>query len=133
MNCDQARALLSDYVDGTLAGPDLDALSDHVRRCRDCAADADGLRETIALLRGLPPWKAPPGLMEGISAGFAREGRKPSLWRTLFLPVHVKIPLEAAAAVLLFLLVYGIPGMTTRTDVAPASSPRTAISSAASG
>jgi hypothetical protein len=44
--------------------------------------------------------------LERIREGIVQERAGRPLWKRLFLPAHVKIPLEATAAVLLFLLVY---------------------------
>jgi hypothetical protein len=126
MTCDQVQQRLSDFLDGSLADAEGAAVLSHVGQCPRCAAEADGLRETIALLKSLLPLEAPPELLERISdaVGPSRAGTKPSLWRTLFLPAHVKIPLEAAAAVLLFLLVYGLPAGTPRMKApSPAAPP----------
>ncbi len=106
MDCERAQILLSDYLGGALPGSDLAEVAAHLRDCRPCSAGAEGLRETLALLRNLPPVKAPPELLERIREGIVQERADRPLWKRLFLPAHVKIPLEAAAAVLLFLLVY---------------------------
>lgn len=109
MDCERVRDRLSDFHDGSLAGEDLRGVADHLQECRECKAESEGLKETVALLRNLPPGKAPPQLMKGVMARIAAtEPRGVPLWKKLFLPAHVKIPLEAAAAVLLFLLVFGI-------------------------
>jgi hypothetical protein len=117
MTCNQVQPRLSDFLDGSLADAERATVLNHVGQCPRCAAEADGLREAIALLKSLLPREAPPELLERITdaVGPNRAGTKPSIWRTLFLPAHVKIPLEAAAAILLFFLVYGLPAGTPRT------------------
>lgn len=105
MDCERIKSLLSDWLDGSIAGSDLAEVTAHLRECRPCSAEAEGLKGTIALLRGLPPVKAPPELMEKVRLGIGQERASRPLWKKLFLPAHVKIPLEAAAVVLLFLLV----------------------------
>jgi hypothetical protein len=108
MDCERAQGLLSGFLDGSLPNGDRAGVNAHLKECPPCKAAKEGLEETLLLLRSLPPVPAPPELLEGVRRGIARE-EPPArpLWKKLFLPAHVKIPLEAAAAVLLFFLVYG--------------------------
>jgi hypothetical protein len=110
MDCERVRDLLSDFHDGTLGEEERLRVDFHLRQCPACTTEAEGLKETVALLRGLSPGKAPPELLGGVLARIAAaEPAETPLWKKLFLPAHVKIPLEAAAAILLFFLVYGLP------------------------
>ncbi len=107
MECDRILELLPGRIDGSLAEP-LAAEADlHLRDCPRCSAEEEALKETLALLRNLPAEKAPPELLEGVRRRIARE-RRPAAGRGWFASTRFRIPLEAAAAVLLFLLVYGI-------------------------
>jgi hypothetical protein len=108
MDCERVQDLLSDFLDGSLPESGRAGVNAHLRDCLACRSAKEGLEGTLLLLRGLPPTEAPPGLLEGVRRGIAREKASAlPLWKKLFLPAHIKIPLEAAAAVLLFLLVYG--------------------------
>jgi len=113
MDCRLARDLLTDYQDGALDAADAAALAAHLRGCGECA-DCDGsLLAVREALRGLPPDPAPPELLPGILAAVEGEDRdvrtdprpgradatRPFLSR-------YRLPLEAAAAVLLFVSVY---------------------------
>src|SRR5512134_250261 len=108
MDCERVQDLLSDHLEGTLPGIDQAGVASHLAECLRCRMVKEGLEETILRLRNLPPRPAPPDLLEGIRSRIAREegGARP-LWKKRSLPAYVKIPLEAAAAVVLFLLVYG--------------------------
>lgn len=109
MDCDRVRDLLSDYVKEELPGGARDAVAAHLEGCASCAADAAGLSETLALLSALPREKAPPELLGLVMERIAREAPGPrGWWRKTFAPARVRIPVEAAAAVLLVVLVYGI-------------------------
>lgn len=108
MECERIQDLLSDFLDGSLADNGRAEVSAHLRECRGCAAAAEGLENTLRLLRNLPPEKAPPELLDRIRRETAGSAPAKPLWKKLFLPAHVKIPIEAAAAVLLFLLVYSV-------------------------
>jgi len=113
MDCGLARNLLTEYQDGALDAAAAAALAAHLRGCGECADCAGSLLAVREALRGLPPDPAPPELLPGILAAVEGEDRdvrtdprpgradatRPFLSR-------YRLPLEAAAAVLLFASVY---------------------------
>src|SRR5512140_372361 len=113
MDCKQVRNLLSEYQDGTLDAAAAAALAAHLRGCGECADCAGSLLAVRELLRDLPPDPAPPELLGRVLAAVDAEDRdarahsapgggeaeRPFLTR-------FRIPLEAAAAVLLFASLY---------------------------
>ena len=113
MDCTQARDRLSEYQDGALDAVAAEALAVHMRGCGECAGCAGSLLAVRELLRGLPPDPAPPELLARVLAAVEAEDRdaradgapggadatRPFLSR-------FRIPLEAAAAVLLFASIY---------------------------
>lgn len=108
MECTRTEDLLSAYLDGDLPEGERERVAEHIRHCNRCAGEERALRETISLLRNLPAESAPPGLLEGVRTRIGGERASAPLWKKLFLPAHIKIPLEAAAVALIFLAVYGI-------------------------
>lgn len=133
MECERVQDLLSEFLEGTMPEKERAGVAAHLRSCGTCANAAEGLENTIRMLRNLTPEKAPPELLEKIRMETARHApEKADLWKRLFLPAHVKIPIEAAAVVLLVLLGYGIqqkekPPLATllpppRTESSPAAS-----------
>jgi len=107
MECTRTQDLLSSYLDGDLSDREQERIAGHIRQCSHCAEEERALRETLSLLRSLPAEAAPPELLKGVKLRIAEKTAVP-LWKKVFLPAHIKIPLEAAAVVLVFLLVYGI-------------------------
>jgi anti-sigma factor RsiW len=126
MECTRTWDLLSSYLDGDLSDREQEGIADHIRQCSRCAEEERALRETLTLLRALPAEAAPPELLKGVRLRIGEKTAVP-LWKKLFLPVHIKIPLEAAAVVLVFLLVYGIQKEMPATTPVP-SPPATAES-----
>lgn len=55
--CEEARALMSDYVDGELDTEDRKRVERHVRFCHRCHTVLDNLRQTLGRLRGLQETK----------------------------------------------------------------------------
>jgi anti-sigma factor RsiW len=122
MECARAWDLLSAYLDGDLPEREREGIAAHLRHCARCAEEERALKETLSLLKHLPPGAAPPGLLAGIRLRLEKEQAAPPLWKKLFLPAHIKIPLEAAAVVLVFLLAYGIRKEMPASKVSPAPS-----------
>jgi hypothetical protein len=126
MDCRLARDLLTEYQDGALDAAAAAALAAHLRGCGECADCAGSLLAVREVLRGLPPDPAPPELLPRILAAVEGEARdvradphpvgadatRPFLSR-------FRLPLEAAAVVLLFAAVYGYQ----RTSIPPVRPP----------
>ena len=101
MTCDEARDAFSDLYDGILSGPPLVALSRHLDECRACQAEWTAFRQAMRAVSDLgvddPPLDFASRVMERIE--------RPSWWRRaaqlLVFPLPVKLPLHAAALVLL--------------------------------
>jgi len=66
MNCEQARDILSEYIDGELAPELRRDLEQHVAECARCRAALDTLRRTAEAVRDLPKVPAPRGLSKTI-------------------------------------------------------------------
>jgi negative regulator of sigma E activity len=129
MDCTQVRNLLSEYQDGALDVEAAAALAVHLRGCGECAGCAGSLLAVREALRSLPPDPAPPELLARVRAAVEAEDRdaragsaqggadatRPFLSR-------FRIPLEAAAAVLLFASVYWYQ-RTATLPVRPPSAP----------
>ena len=73
MTCESARAQLTAYLDGELAGDRGSALRGHLRECDACrraASDEAAIRDG---LRSLPPLDPPASLWAGVQARLAQE------------------------------------------------------------
>jgi hypothetical protein len=80
-------------------------VEDHVRQCVRCQGELVLLQRTIAVLRGLDDVEVPASLSAAVQAGIrARRRRR---WRGiaswLFFPIHVKLPIQAVALLLVSL------------------------------
>jgi len=100
MNCHDAREMLSALVDGELTPDEQSRVDAHVAECADCRKEHERLGSTIALLRQLDRPRAPVAFVDRVL-----EVVQPKPWYrrwlgSLFLPVSVKLPAEAAALLL---------------------------------
>jgi hypothetical protein len=120
---------LTEYQDGALDAAAAAALAAHLRGCGECADCAGSLLAVREVLRGLPPDPAPPELLPRILAAVEGEDRDvrvdPHSGRadaTRPFLSRLRLPLEAAAVVLLFAGVYWYQ-RSPATVVRPPSAP----------
>ena len=100
MTCHDAREQLSALLDDALAASERGAVETHLATCAECRRELTRLRETVALLERLPPVHAPAGFVDRVMAQTSRSSWRRRLRDALFLPLRVKLPLEAAALLL---------------------------------
>ena len=104
MTCDDARDLFSALVDDAVSSEERDALDAHLAVCPDCRRELEGFQRTVALVRATPPVRAPAGFVDRVLAAARPVPWYQRLARRLFIPLPVKLPLEAAAIVLVTFL-----------------------------
>lgn len=112
----------SDLADDELS-PDLRLeVEAHLTACADCRREWEGFQGMLAMLHDLPRLRAPEGFVERVRAATRPAPRSRRLVRSLFVPVHVKVPLQVAALALVVLgAVYLTPpspdpGLVARSD-----------------
>ena len=129
MDCGLARNLLTEYQDGALDAAAAAALAAHLRGCGECSDCAGSLLAVREVLRGLPPDPAPPELLprileavEGEDRDVRADPRPGGADATRPFLSRFRLPLEAAAVVLLFAGVYWYQ-RSPATVVRPPSAP----------
>jgi RNA polymerase sigma-70 factor (ECF subfamily) len=126
MTCPEVRDRLSAWLDEDLPPAERREVEAHLSGCAPCRQEGERLRRTVALLAGLGRPRAPAGFVDRVL-----ERVEPAPWyrrlaRGLFVPVPVKVPLQAAAAVLVAImavLVYERTPELSRPPVVPAPVP----------
>ena len=108
MNCDDIELLVFDYVNKDLSANARRRVDKHLAECPVCALKMEMAQSSLSLL---DQW-APPKLSEDFADQLAEQiqlPRKPfweKLKEKIFLPVHIKMPVQAmAAAALIFLVI----------------------------
>jgi len=71
--CDATKARFTEYLDGRLTGLEMQRVSAHLDRCRDCAAEWTSLRNMQSTLAALGPVKEPPDLLLKIRVAVSHE------------------------------------------------------------
>ena len=102
MKCRDIENKLSAYLEGIVSPKEKEGVENHLSSCQMCRKALEELRRTNALVKGLeqvepPPW-FPQKIMTRVRA--EQESRK-SILQRLFYPLHIKVPLEAFATVLI--------------------------------
>jgi hypothetical protein len=100
MTCHDVRDRLSLLMDEALALPERAAVDAHLATCAECRRELEQLRATVALLDRLPPARAPAGFVDRVMAEAYRPSWPRRALDALFVPLRVKLPLEAAAVLL---------------------------------
>ncbi len=65
---DKLESRLSEFVDGTLADTEQDAVEEHLAQCGSCRAELEGLRAVLERAQGLRTMSPPRDLWPGIAA-----------------------------------------------------------------
>jgi putative zinc finger protein len=126
VTCAEMRDLFSARADDALAAGERARLDAHLIACAECAAEWRRFEGTVGLLRAVPPARAPAGFVDRVLAARPRPWYR-RLARSAFVPWPVKLPLEAAAIVLVaglaILIVQGSPELqqAARTPAPPAA------------
>ncbi|MBI3988173.1 MAG: zf-HC2 domain-containing protein [candidate division NC10 bacterium] len=102
MECHDVQERFSGYFDGDLSDEERTSVASHLNRCPICQEEWERFRKTVSLISMLGELHAPEGFAARV---LERVDQRP--WRkmvqTLFFPLHVKLPLEAFALVILAL------------------------------
>jgi anti-sigma factor RsiW len=100
MKCEHVQEKLSEYLDGFLDRDTSSLIQSHLTSCSRCQAELQALAEAKRSVAGLPVIEPPPGFSQRVMSRVREEAERPNLFRRLFLPMHIKIPIHALALLL---------------------------------
>ena len=103
MTCAENREQHSALLDGELTVEARARVQAHLDGCGECAGELARLARMLGMLHALPPERAPVGFVDRVL-----EAARPTPWyvrlgRRVLLPWRVKVPLEAAAVIVVAL------------------------------
>jgi hypothetical protein len=104
MNCEDVQKYLSDLLDKSLDVERVQEIGYHLAACSLCSEEMASLTECQRLVSGLPAVEPPVGFTNRVMAEVREAANPTSLWERLFLPLRIKIPLQATAVVLIAVL-----------------------------
>lgn len=103
--CGDIDRQLTAYLEGFLPEKDRKIVEEHLSLCIHCAEALEDLRRTRAILAGMDEVDPPPWLAERIMSQIQeKEDQKEGIFRRLFFPLHIKIPVQALATVFVVVL-----------------------------
>ncbi|MBU1161851.1 MAG: zf-HC2 domain-containing protein, partial [Proteobacteria bacterium] len=105
MDCAGIQELLSEYIDGTLDAKAVQVVEKHFLACENCKETLVSLSAMVEELNALEPVKAPADFLEKIHQRMEQRSDLNRLFRKLFVPFKIKIPLQLAAAATASILV----------------------------
>jgi len=100
MNCQEVKELFSDYLDGRLAPSQVILLEEHANICSACAPELADLRATVSLMGSLGGIETSADFLARVNEKIDQTRNPGRLWSRLFEPIRIKLPLEAAALLL---------------------------------
>jgi anti-sigma factor RsiW len=105
MNCENIRELLNAYIDGILSDKDRAVVESHLQTCNDCRNELDELKAAIKLVRGMDRIVPPPWFAEQVMSKVREDAvKEKGIIQSLFYPLHIKVPIQAFATVVVAIL-----------------------------
>jgi len=109
MDHNEIRHKLSEYIDDAVSPQDRAAIDGHLKTCTTCSDALAELRKTIEQVKQIEEVEAPAWMTQKIMANVRAEAEeKKGLFRRLFYPLAVKLPIQAVAVLFLTVTVFYI-------------------------
>jgi hypothetical protein len=105
MECRSVRQRLSAYLEGIIPSEEKKVIEEHLLSCQPCSMALGDLKREGELLRSLEEVEPPAWMKQKVLARIRREQEaKKSIFEKLFFPLRIKVPIQAAAMVLIAVL-----------------------------
>ena len=109
MDCKEVGKRLPAFLEGDVSGLEAEELRKHFDSCDPCRKVCRDLEKSGYLLRNLTEVEPPPWFTQKIMARIEEEAEKKKSWlEKLFFPLHIKIPIEAVASLLIAFLAWQV-------------------------
>lgn len=113
MTCGEMESLLAGLIDGALSDEERNRVEAHLRSCETCRKALADLKNADRLVKRMEEVEPPPWLKTRVMARVLEEAReearaKPGILRMLFYPLHVKVPIQALATVLIAVVAWNV-------------------------
>jgi hypothetical protein len=103
------RHKLSEYIDGSVTAEEKAEIEEHLKTCTVCSDALRELKKTVEHIKALEEVEPPTWMMQKTMAKVRAEAeQKQGFFDRLFLPLHVKLPIQAVAALFLAIAAFYI-------------------------
>jgi hypothetical protein len=107
MTCNEIENRLPAYLEDLLPPEEQKNITEHLASCPRCSRAFEDLKRADQLVRGLEEVEPPPFFEQRIMSRVREEaGRKQGILQRLFYPLHIKIPIQALATLLVAVLAF---------------------------
>jgi len=107
MNCKEIHNLLPAYLEDILSPEEKKSIESHLASCALCSRYLADLKKAGSLVKGLGEVEPPPFFEQRIMARVREEaGQKKGILRKFFYPLHIKVPIQALATILVAVLAF---------------------------
>jgi len=102
MECADIQKKLSAYIDDAISPEERMLIDEHLTSCQECSVSLSDMRKTLEYIQKLEDIEPPPWLTQKVMARIRLEAKpKRGILQKLFYPLHIKLPIEAAAVFLI--------------------------------
>ncbi|MRR39194.1 DUF2275 domain-containing protein, partial [bacterium] len=109
MTCKEIEVLLPGMIDGALADAEKKRIEAHLESCASCRKAFADLRKTDERVKSLEEVEPPYWLKTRVMARVREAAeQKEGIFRKLFYPLHVKVPIQALATVLIAIVAWNV-------------------------
>jgi hypothetical protein len=123
MVCKHIEQKLPAYLEDALPPQEKGLVEEHLASCPQCKKAMENLEKTEKLIREMDEVEPPPWFTQKIMSRVREETQqKESIFRKFFYPLHIKIPIQALATVLIAVLaiqIYRVGEPDMKVIVAP--------------
>ena len=104
--CKRIQEMLPAFLEGVLSPEEKKLLREHLATCQHCSAALEDLKKVVQLVQGLDDVEPPPWFAQKVMSQVRKEAerKKRGLIARLFYPLHVKVPIQALASVVIVVL-----------------------------
>lgn len=99
MNCNRVKDLLDAYIDNDLEPALREGVTEHLSRCEGCREELTSMKRYTEVMVSLERKKAPEDFLESLHQRLDQASFMQRVIEKLFLPIRIKIPLEAAGVI----------------------------------
>ncbi|HUJ89908.1 MAG TPA: zf-HC2 domain-containing protein [Syntrophorhabdales bacterium] len=106
IECKQIQVMLPALLEGVLSPDEERLANEHLAMCQHCGAALEDLKKAANLIQGLEEVEPPPWFTQKVMSRIREEAeqKKSGIFGRLFYPLHVKVPIQALASLLIVVL-----------------------------